>query len=41
MVDNRYRAVPLKHLIVETNDESWVQFIDISSLGTAQPVGER
>jgi hypothetical protein len=41
MVDSRYRAVSHKHLIVETNDENWVQFTDISSLGTALPVGVR
>ena len=40
VVDNRYRAVSRKHLIVEINDEGWVQFTDISSLGTLLPVGE-
>ena len=40
VVDNRYRAVSRKHLIIEINDEGWVQFTDISSLGTALPVGE-
>ena len=39
-VNQRYRSVSRKHLIVEIEDDGWVHLTDISSLGTFLPSGE-